>query len=91
MSDDRVESHVEIQKFASNADKSNMESVADVFADEIETDFFATSNIQSQLDEVVHLCQLAVMSLACWVIRVLVKVLFWLRFGRDSLKLLIVA
>jgi predicted ATP-dependent serine protease len=57
MSDDRVESHVEIQKFASNADKSNMESVADVFADEIETDFFATSNIQSQLDEVVHLCQ----------------------------------
>ena len=57
MPDDRVESHVEIQKFAFNADKSNMESVVNAFADEIKTDFFATANLHAQLDEVVHLCQ----------------------------------
>ena len=62
MSNDIDENYAEIQKLASkklefNADKTNMENLADLFADKIETDFFATSNLHAQLDEVIHLCQ----------------------------------
>ncbi len=62
MSNDIDENYAEIQKLASkklefNADKTNMENLADLFADKIQTDFFATSNLHAQLDEAVHLCQ----------------------------------
>jgi DamX protein len=62
MSDDIVENYAEIQKLASrklesNADSNHMENLADLFADKVETDFFATSNLYAQLDEVIHLCQ----------------------------------
>jgi DamX protein len=62
MSDDIVLNYSEIQKLASqklasNADGNTMKSLADPFADKTETAFFATSNLSSQLDEVVHLCQ----------------------------------
>ena len=62
MSNDIDENYAEIQKLASkklefNADKTNMENLADLFADKVETDFFATSNLHAQLDEVIHLCQ----------------------------------
>ena len=62
MPDDIDENYAEIQKLASkklesNADKTNMENLADLFADKFETDFFSTSNLHAQLDEVIHLCQ----------------------------------
>jgi DamX protein len=62
MSDDIVLNYSEIQKLASkklasNADGNTMKSLADPFADKVETAFFATSNLNSQLDEVIHLCQ----------------------------------
>jgi DamX protein len=62
MSDDIDDDYAELQKPASkklefNADKTNMENLADLFADKIQNDFFATSNLHAQLDEAVHLCQ----------------------------------
>jgi DamX protein len=45
------------KKLESNTDNIAMESLADPFEDRVETDFFATSNLNVQLDEVIHLCQ----------------------------------
>jgi DamX protein len=45
------------KKLESNTDNIAMESLADPFEDRIETAFFATSNLNVQLDEVIHLCQ----------------------------------
>jgi DamX protein len=62
MPDNIQESYAEIQKLISrklesNADKNNMESLTDPFVDKADTEFFATPNLQAQLDEVIHLCQ----------------------------------
>jgi DamX protein len=45
------------KKLESNTDNIAMESLADPFDDRAETAFFATSNLNVQLDEVIHLCQ----------------------------------
>lgn len=45
------------KKLESNTDNVAMESLADPFEDRVETAFFATSNLNVQLDEVIHLCQ----------------------------------
>lgn len=45
------------KKLESNTDNIAMESLADPFEDNVETAFFATSNLNLQLDEVIHLCQ----------------------------------
>jgi DamX protein len=45
------------KKLESNTDNIAMESLADPFEDRVETAFFATSSLNVQLDEVIHLCQ----------------------------------
>lgn len=62
MSDDIVENFAETQKLVSkklvsNVDNIAMESLAGAFADKVITPFYATSNLHTQLDEVIHLCQ----------------------------------
>ncbi len=62
MLDDIVQSFDKTRKLASkklesNTDNIAMESLADPFEDRIETAFFTTSNLNVQLDEVIHLCQ----------------------------------
>ncbi len=62
MSDDIVQNVTEKQNFASkkidsSIDSYTMQTFVDPFADTIEPAFFATADIRSKLDEVVHLCQ----------------------------------